>query len=127
MSGTYQISHIASSALQAFPENPISKSPRLNRLATSGAGAPIFAAFFQWEFSWSAESRSNVAPFFMGRYIAGGLYNCLLPHPITGALVGFTGVAIESVDYTINDVERDTWVDGYRVSLRVNLYATGTV
>jgi hypothetical protein len=113
--------------MELMPENPLNKSPRLNRLATSGAGAPIFAAFFQWDFGWGADARANVAPFFESRYIAGGLYNCLLPHPITGALVGFTGVAIEDVNYTINDVERDSWVDGYRVTLRVNLFATGSV
>lgn len=126
MSGTYSISHIGSSTLQLFPENPLSKSPRLNRVATSGAGAPIFAAFFQWDFNWGPGPRSDVT-FFESRYIAGGLYNALLPHPITGALVGFTGVAIDDVSYTFNDVERDSWYDSLRVSLRVNLYATGTV
>jgi hypothetical protein len=127
MSGTYQISQIGSSTMALWPSNPLTKTPRLNRVGTSGAGAPIFAAFFTWDFGWSAEARANVAPFFESRYIAGGLYNALLPHPITGALVGFTGVAIEDVSYTINDVERDSWVDGYRVTLRVNLYATGSV
>lgn len=126
MSGSYAISHIGSSTLQLFPETPLSKSPRLNRLATSGAGAPIFGAFFQWDFNWGPGPRSDVT-FFESRYIAGGLYSCLLPHPITQNLTGFTGVAIESVDYTIGDVERDSWYDSLRVTLRVNLYATGTV
>lgn len=127
MSGTYQISAIASSTMALFPENPRSKNPRLQRVGTSGAGAPIFAAFFIWDLGWDAEARANASNFFMGRHIAGGLYNAVLPHPITGNLTGFTGVAIEDVNYTINDVERDSWVDGYRISLRVNLFATGTV
>lgn len=126
MSGSYAISAISSPTLSLFPETPLSKSPRLNRLATSGAGAPIFAAFFQWDFNWGPGPRSDVT-FFESRYIAGGLYNALLPHPITGALVGFTGVAIDDVSYTFNDVERDSWYDSLRVTLRVNLFATGTV
>lgn len=126
MSGTYQISAPASSTLSLFPENPLTKTPRLNRLGTSGAGAPIFAAFFQWDFGWGPGPRSDVS-FFESRYIAGGLFNAVLPHPITGNLTGFTGVAIEDVSYTFNDVERDSWYDSLRVSLRVNLYATGTV
>lgn len=126
MSGTYSISHIGSSTLAQFPENPLSKSPHLNRVATSGAGAPIFAAFFTWDFSWGPGPRSEVT-FFESRYVAGGLFNALLPHPITGALVGFTGVSLESVDYTLNDIERDSWYDSLRVTMRINLYATGSV
>lgn len=126
MSGTYAISQIGSSALQLFNSNPLSKTPRLNRLGTSGAGAPIFGAFFVWDFGWGPGPRSDVT-FFESRYINGGLYNCVLPHPITGNLTGFTGVAIEDVSYTFNDVERDSWYDNLRVTLRVSLFATGTV
>lgn len=126
MSGTYSISQVGSSTQALFPQNPLSKTPRLQRVATSGAGGPIFAAFFQWDFNWGPGPRSDVA-FFESRYINGGLYNAVLPHPITGALVGFTGVAIDDVSYTFNDVERDSWYDNLRVTLRVNLYATGTV
>jgi hypothetical protein len=126
MSGTYQINQPGSSTQALFPSNPLSKSPRLQRVGTSGAGSPIFAAFFIWDFNWGPGPRSDVS-FFESRYINGGLYNCVLPHPITGNLTGFTGVAIEDVSYTFNDVERDSWYDNLRVSLRVNLYATGTV
>lgn len=126
MSGTYQLSQIGSSTMAQFPSNPLTKTPRLQRVGTTGAGGPIFAAFFQWDFGWGPGPRSEMT-FFESRYINGGLYNALLPHPITGNLTGFTGVAIDNFDYTFNDVERDSWVDGYRLSLRVNLYATGSV
>lgn len=126
MSGTYQMSQIGSSTMAQFPSNPLTKSPRLQRVGTSGAGAPIFAAFFQWEFNWGPGPRSEMT-FFESRYVNGGLYNALLPHPVTGALVGFTGVAIDAFEYSFNDVERDSWVNSYRLSLRVNLFATGSV
>lgn len=124
MTGSYQISAISSPTLSLFPENPLSKSPRLNRVATSGAGAPIFAAFFTWDFGWGPGPRSDVT-FFESRYINGGLYNAILPHPITMHPTSFTGVVIESFEYTVNDVERDSWADSYRLTLRVNLFATG--
>lgn len=126
MSGTYSISAIGSSTQALFPQNPLTKTPRLQRVGTSGAGAPIFAAFFILDLGWGPGPRSDIE-FFESRYIAGGLYNCRLPHPITQGLTGFTGVAIESVDYSIGDAERDSWYDSLRVSLRVNLYATGSV
>jgi hypothetical protein len=126
MSGTYALSAINSSTMALMPSNPLTKSPRLQRVATSGAGAPIFAAFFTWDLGWGPGPRSDIS-FFESRYIAGGLYNALLPHPITGNLTGFTGVAIEDVSYSLGDVERDSWYDSLRVTLRVNLYATGTV
>lgn len=126
MSGTYRISLPGSSTLEAFPGNPLTKSPTLQRIATGGQGEPIFAAFFTWNFGWEHLPRSE-ALFFESRYMAGGLYNAVLPHPKTGVLTGFTGVAIENVDYTVNDVERDSWVESLGVTLRVNLYATGTV
>ena len=126
MSGTYRISESASSTMALFPSDPLTKSPRLQRIATGGQGEPIFAAFFQWDFNWEYLPRSE-ALFFESRYIAGGLYNAVLPHPKTGVLTGFTGVAIENVDYTLNDVERDSWVESLSVQLRVNFYATGTV
>lgn len=126
MSGTYQISQINSSTMALFPVNPLTKTPRLQRIATGGQGKPIFSAFFLWEFGWGPGPRSE-ATFFESRYVAGGLYNAVLPHPVTGNLTGFTGVAIDNFDFTVGDVERDSWVDGYRLTLRASLYATGTV
>lgn len=125
MSGTYQISQPGSSTMEQFISNPLSKSPRLQQIATGGQGEPIFASFFTWDFNWEHLPKSE-ALFFESRYIAGGLYNAILPHPRSGALVSFTGVAIENVDYSVNDVERDSWVDSLSVTLRVNFYATGT-
>ena len=112
--------------MEQFLSNPLTKTPHLQRIATGGQGEPIFGAFFTWDFSWENLPRSE-ALFFESRYIAGGLYNAVLPHPRTGVLTGFTGVAIESVDYTVSDVERDTWVESLSMTLRVNFYATGTV
>lgn len=126
MSGTYAISAINSSTMSLFPSNPLTKTPRLQRIATGGQGAPIFSAFFIWEFGWGPGPRSE-ATFFESRYASGGLFNAVLPHPVTQNLTGFTGVAIDDFGFTVNDVQRDSWVDSYRLTLRVSLYATGSV
>lgn len=128
MSGTYQISLPNSSTMQQFSCNPLSKRWLAERIGTGGQREPIFASFWQLEMNFSILEVRGESDFFMSRFVAGGLYNAYLPHPISGALVGFTGVSIESVDFGFADVERDRWTeDGYRVVLGVNLYATGTV
>lgn len=126
MSGTYQLSTPGGSpsTLTLFPCNPLTKTPRLDRLATGGTGEPIYSNFFIWDFGWESLPIAD-ALFFESRQIAGGLYYAKLPHPKTGQLVAFTGVVIEDVRYSINDVERDSWVDSLSVTLRCGFMATG--
>jgi len=126
MSGTYQLSQPGGnqSTLELFPDNPLYKTPRFDRLGTAGMGEPIFGAFFTWDFGWESVPRSD-ALFFESRYEAGGLYYAKLPHPKTGVLTSFTGVVVDNVSYTLGDVERDAWAEALNVSLRVNIGATG--
>lgn len=127
MSGTYQLSNINSSTMALFPTNPIAKRWSAQRIATGGQREPIFAAFWRLELDFDTLQTRGESDFFMSRFIAGGLYNAYLPHPITGRTVGFTGVSIEAVDFEFDDIERDSWAENYRVTLGINLYATGTV
>lgn len=128
MSGSYQLSAISSSTMSLFPQNPLNKRWQSTRVGTGGQREPIFAAFWQLEMNFSILETRGESDYFMSRFIAGGLYNAYLPHPITGRVVGFTGVSIEEVSLSWMDVDRDSWTeDGYRVMLGVNLYATGTV
>lgn len=126
MSGTYQLSQVNSSTMELFPQNPIAKRWTANRVATGGTREPIFSGFWQVELSFSTLQVQGESNFFESRFIAGGLYNAILPHPITGALVGFTGTAIEDTNFEFTDVERDSWAEGTRVVLSVNLQATGS-
>lgn len=125
MSGTFRLSLPNSSTMQLFPDDPIAKRWTPTRVATGGQGEPIFAAFWQVELSFGSMSRTDNS-FFESRLVAGGLYNFVGVHPITGQLVGFTGTAIEDYSFEFNDVERNSWVDNPVLRLRVNLYATGS-
>lgn len=78
------------------------------------------------ELNFSSLEVQGESSFFESRFIAGGLYNAILPHPVTGALVGFSGTSIEETTFEFNDVDRDFWADGTRVVLGVCLRATGT-
>lgn len=126
MSGTYQLSEYNSSTMALFPQNPIAKRWTANRVATGGTRQPIFSNFWQVELNFGTLEVQGENDFFESRFIAGGLYQAILPHPITGQLVGFTGTSIEDVSFEFNDVDRDFWADGARVVLGVSLQATGT-
>lgn len=124
MSGTFQLSQPASSTMQLFPFDPLTKRWQAQRVATSGVGEPIFSAFWLVELGFESMASSDMS-FFESRFVAGGLFTSVLAHPITAALVRFTGTAIEDVSYSFTDVERNSWVDSLTVTLKVNLRATG--
>lgn len=126
MSGTYQLSQYNSATMELFPQNPIAKRWQASRIATGGTREPIFSNFWRVELSFGTLKVRGESDFFESRFIAGGLYNAILPHPITGLLVGFTGTSIEETSFEFNDVDRDYWADGARVVLGVNLRAPGT-
>lgn len=126
MSGTYQLSQFNSSTMELFPQNPIAKRWTPNRVATGGTRKPIFSAFWQVELTFGSLEVQGESDFFESRFIGGGLYRAILPHPITGALVGFSGTSIEDASFEFNDIDRDFWAEGTRVVLGVNLKATGT-
>lgn len=126
MSGTYQLSQYNSSTMELFPRNPVSKRWSASKVATGGTREPIFSAFWRVELDFGSLEVQGENDFFESRYIAGGLYNAILPHPTTGELVGFTGTSIEEVSFEFDDIDQDFWAVGSRVVLGVNLQATGT-
>lgn len=95
-------------------------------MGVRGTREPIFSAIWRFECEFGPSPSSDIGPFFERRFIAGGLYNCMFPHPITSQLVGFTGVSIDESSFDWTDVERNSWTDGFRIVFGVNLYATGT-
>lgn len=96
-------------------------------MAVGGAGENIYSAFWQVELNFGILSASESA-FFEGRWLAGGLHTAILPHPKTGALVGFTGVNVQDYTAEFNDVDSNGWVNNPTLVLtHINLAATGTV
>lgn len=121
MSGTYQLD------AQLFPKNPLTKRWQRQPVATSGVGEPIYSDFWQIEMNFGTLETQDEAGFFETRWLAGGLHSAVLPHPQTGQLTGFTGVAIQDFTYELTDVERDFWADGGLLVLgHISLSATGT-
>lgn len=127
MSGTYQLSEYNSPTMALFPHNPISKRWTPNRIATRGDRSPIFSAVWQLELGFGTLETLAESSFFETRFRQGGQYHAVLPHPDTGQLTGFTGVAIEDYQYELGDIDADYWALNPRLVLSVNLTATGTV
>lgn len=127
MSGTYQITLPDSTTLELFPKNPIVKRYTPARLATKGNRVPLFSAFWQVDFNFGTLETESESSFFETRLIQGGLYNAVLPHPVTGNLTNFTGVTIENYVYELGDIDADYWALNANLTLGINLAATGTV
>lgn len=122
MSGTYALGG------QLFPKNPLTKTWRRQGVGVHGTNEPIFGALWQLDMSFGTLKSQSEASFYETKFIAGQPYTAILPHPLTGELVGFTGVHIASFDYDFNDVDRNTYASNGRLVLEhINLSATGTV
>lgn len=120
MSGTYQLDS------QLFPKNPLRKRWVPNRVATRGTGEPILTDIWRFEVSFGILETIGDVSFFESRFFRlGGLYPAVLPHPETGQLTGFTGVAIENFDYEFPDWEAEFYAENATMSLRVDIRATG--
>lgn len=122
MSGTYKIDGIL------FPKNPIAKRWTRQQIATSGVGESIYTDFWSVELSFGALEVASEMSFLETIWLTTGLHTAVLPHPVTGQLVGFTGVNIADVSFEFTDIDSDYWADGGRCLLNhISLSATGTV
>jgi len=120
MSGTYQLDSLL------FPRNPLTKSWTPDQVGRRGTREPIFSDVWRLELQFSTLETIGEHDFFMSRFISGGLYDAVLPHPITGNLTDFTGVAIESYQGPFNDIDSDYWTENPRLTLGVDITATGS-
>lgn len=112
---------------QNFTCGPLSKRWDQQQIARKGTVESVFAAFWQLELTFGDRPVSD-AKFFESRWFAGGFHTISVPHPTTGVMTGFTGVAIRDVSYGYTDIERNSWVDSLQVTFgHIYLGATGSV
>lgn len=109
-----------------FPTDPLNKRWAAQEVGRRGTREPIFTSVWRLELDFGTLQAIGEFDFFESRFLTGGLYVATLPHPVNGLLTQFTGVSIESVDGTFNDIGNNFWVEGTRVVLGVNLMATGS-
>lgn len=120
MSGTFQLGG------ELFPKDPLDKGWAPERVATRGTREPVFADIWRFSCSFGILKTQNESDFFMTKFRTGGLYTAVLPHPDTATLTTFTGVSIEDYSFSFNDYERNAYAVGARLSLSVDLRATGS-
>lgn len=121
MSGTFELDN------QLFPTDPISKRWSRQEAGKGANRVPVFSSVWSLSLRFPTLESRTQANFFESRYMAGGLYNLKAPSPHDGTLTTYTGVAIESFEYTTNDIESQAWVVSPTLIFSVDISATGTV
>jgi len=113
MSGTYQIDG------DLFIENPLQKRWTRSSLGVGTFGKPIAAQFWSLDFSFGEMSAGSgtASSYLVAKWLGDGLHSAVLPHPLTGDLALFSGVAIDNVSFTYTDQDRDKWVGNARMKL----------
>jgi hypothetical protein len=120
MSGSYQLGG------SLFPTNPLTKTWTAEQVGRRGTREPILSSIWRLELQFSTLQAIGQHDFFMSRFISGGLYTAVLPHPITGQLTNFTGVSIDAYQGPFTDVDSDGWSENPRLTLTVDIQATGS-
>jgi len=128
MSGTYQLSTPGGgvNTLALFPEQPLTKRWQRQQIAIGGESESLYSAFWQLELGFGTLKVSDEASFFMSRFVSGGLFYATLPHPVVPLQVTFSGVNIADFSYEFGDTDSDSWALNPRLTLDVNISATGT-
>ena len=111
MSGTFQLDG------QLFPRDPLTKRWIRERAATQGPGEGIYIELQRLEMRFGTLATAEESNFFMDKFLAGGLHTAVLPHPETGSLQTFTGVAISDYGFSFNEVDRDSYALNPRLIL----------
>jgi len=113
MSGTYRIDG------DLFITNPLRKKWSRRNIGATPAGKPIPSQLWSLDFSFS-EMRAGsgtASSYLMEKWLSDGLHTAVLPHPLTGDLALFSGVAIEQVNFTFTDKDQDKWAGNARMQL----------
>lgn len=119
MSGTFQLDG------ELFPQNPLEKRWNGEKLGYTGDRVPVLSGVWTYSLSFGLMSAENYR-FYEDKFIAGGIHQAVLPHPISSDLSLFTGVYIDSVEGGFNDVDRNSYVTDVSMTLRVSIGSTGS-
>lgn len=102
---------------ELFPRDPIQKNWVRLPVARFGNNLPVFSPFWQLELSFGILDTATDVTFFETKFQATGLHVLIAPHPETGILTTFSGVAIRNFTHSFNDVEKNSWNVNNRLTL----------
>ena len=113
MSGTYQIDGFI------FKEQPLQKQWQRTPIGRLGNGEPVYSAF--WDISLSFGTlelgTGTSTAQFMQYWVDNKIHSAVLPHPVSGSLTVFSGIAIDEIQYAIGDFDVDAWVSNLYLKL----------
>jgi hypothetical protein len=108
--GTFQLGG------EIFPKDPLTKTWARSSVGKGGKRKTLFADTWNLTLSFPTLETSEHA-FFFKKYIAGGLYSAVLPHPANGKLFSVTGVAIDDYSWTFNEIDNNAYAMNPRMVL----------
>lgn len=111
MSGTFQLDG------SLFPKDPLIKRWVRERAGTQGPGEGIYVDVWRLEMSFGTLDIIGESNYFMSKFQESGLHTAVLPHPETGALTTFTGVAITEYAFSFGDTDHDNYALNPRLIL----------
>ena len=111
MSGVFQLDG------ELFPRDPVQKQWSRVQVGRQGNNLPIYTAFWQLELGFAILDTATDVNFFETKFQAGGAHTLTAPHPETGILTLFTGVAVRNFTHTFNEFNKNTWNDDSRLTL----------
>ena len=92
-----------------FPRNPLTKLWRPALQGGFGNSEPILSGLWTLDLNFGILESVTQVEFFENAYQAGGLHTARLPHPQTGQLHNFSGVAIEDLSHTFDEWDSDAY------------------
>lgn len=113
MSGTYQIDG------QLFITQPLDKQWHRQVLGRKGSGEPVYSPYWSLSLSFPILDfgSGSAGNWLIQHWLDNELHSAVLPHPVSGFLTTFSGVAIDDVSVSILDYDSDSWIGGVQVNL----------
>ena len=113
MSGTYRIDG------QLFRCQPTEKQWQRQQIGMLGTGEPVYSSYWSLSLSFPIMEfgSGSAGNWLMQHWVDDELHSAVLPHPVSGYLTTFSGVAIDGVQLGIMSFDRDKWVESGRMNL----------
>jgi len=96
---------------------PLTKNWRRPMLGRHGTFEPVQSGVWAVDLSFGLLESDGGITTLEEAYQADGLHVVDLPHPRTGLMTTFSGVAIDDLSHTFNEFDSDGWNQDVRLSL----------
>lgn len=100
-----------------FPKDPLRKNWVRPPVGVGGKRKTLFADKWVLQLNFPRLQTQTEHNFFWQKFMAGGLYNAVLPHPSNGKLFSASGVSIDEYDFTFDERDNNSFAVNPRMTL----------